>query len=76
MTGEGIKNQLITNWSHILFDYQGKKCGIDPFNLAEFDMWFGDEAMTAHSVDELMHTPFFNGKSLIDIAPFIKNIEG
>lgn len=61
--------------SHVLFDYNGKHCGIDPFAHDHFDMWCGEDTMTAKSIDEVMQVPFFNGKALQDIMDKIQNIE-
>lgn len=41
-----------------------------------FDMWCGNDAMEAHSIDEVMQTPFFDGKALEDIADQLENVEG
>ena len=32
--------------------------------------------MKAHSIDEVMKTPFFNGKALEDIVDQLENVEG
>lgn len=32
--------------------------------------------MEAHSIDEVMQTPFFDGKALEDIVDQIENVEG
>ena len=61
--------------SHVLFDYHGKECGVDPFNEKHFDMWCGKDYMEAHSIDEVMNSPFFEGKTLEDIIDQLENIE-
>lgn len=53
--------------SHITFDYLGYSCGIDPLASDSFDMWYGNNVMTAHSIDGVMNTSFFGGKSLNEI---------
>ena len=40
-----------------------------------FDMWYGDESMTAHSIEEVMTTKFFDGKSMEDILDDITDLE-
>ena len=47
---------------------------MDPLAADQFDMWCGDDAMTAKSADEVMNTPFFDGKCLKEIADKIQNI--
>ena len=60
---------------HVLFDYKGIPCGVDPFSHKEFDVWYGDKAETMTSIDEVMNKPFFDGKSLTEIVPEIENLE-
>lgn len=40
---------------HVLFDYKGIPCGVDPFSHKEFDVWYGDKAETMTSIDEVMY---------------------
>ncbi len=49
---------------------------MDPFNEKHFDMWYGDDFMEAHGIDEVMKTSFFNGKALEDIVDQLENVEG
>lgn len=65
-------NSLI---KHVLFDYKGIPCGVDPFSHKEFDVWYGDKAETMTSIDDVMNKPFFDGKSLTEIVPEIENLE-
>lgn len=67
-----IRKYLDKIFSHFLFEYNGKDCGIDPITRTHFDMWYGDKEMTAKSIDEVMETHFFDGLSLTEIA---ENIE-
>lgn len=53
------------------FKYHGQQCGIDPFSDTEIDIWYGDKAETMTSVDDVFHSPFFDGKSLTEIFPEI-----
>lgn len=70
-----LKDRIGSLYTHVLFDYKGKECGVDPFNAKHFDMWYGDKFMEAHSIEEVMKSPFFDGKALEDIAGQLKNIE-
>lgn len=72
MTGNDIKNQILETFSAVTFEYHGKKCGIDPFSLKRFCLWFGDEDKYTTSIDETMTTKFFDGKSLDEIADSIQ----
>lgn len=75
MTASDIKKQISSLCSHVLFDYEGRACGVDPIASDDFDMWCGDDYMKAHSINEVMQTPFFRGNALQDIADQIKNFE-
>lgn len=57
--------------SHITFTYNNKNCGVDPFRKDNFEMWYGDNTMTAKSIDEVMNTPFFDGNSFNEIVDII-----
>lgn len=60
MTDFNIKEYLGGLTSHIMFEYNGYSCGVDPLSLDKFDMWYGDKSMTAHSIEEVMETKFFD----------------
>ena len=61
--------------SHILFEYNGEQCGIDPISKSHYDVWYGENDTTVKSVEEVLSTPLFGGKSLNDIVSEIKEIE-
>lgn len=75
MTAKEMQGQISSICTHVLFDYAGKACGVDPFSSDNFDMWCGDKYMNAKSIEEVMRTPFFEGKALQDIMDNITNIE-
>lgn len=76
MTAIELRDRIKSLCTHVLFDYNGKECGVDPFNAKHFDMWYGDTFMEAHSIDEVMKTPFFGGKALENIVDQLENVEG
>lgn len=67
-----IKDYISSLCSHLTFDFHGKSCGIDPISPDHFDMWYGDNAITVTSIDDVMKQPFFDGKSLQDIVDEIE----
>ncbi len=75
MEPEELKGRIQSLATHILFDYKGVAGGVDPFNAGDFDLWYGDVYLKAHSIEEVMTAPVFDGKSLNDIATELKNIE-
>ena len=75
MTAKDLRDRINSICAHVLFDYHGKECGVDPFNKNHFDMWYGDDFMKVHSIDEVMKAPFFEGKALEDIVNQLENVE-
>ncbi|MBR6887073.1 MAG: hypothetical protein IKN16_01340 [Selenomonadaceae bacterium] len=74
MTATELKEQIEKMNSHVLFDYDGKNCGVDPITKNEIAMWFGGEYLTAR-LEEVMQIKLFAGKSLNDIASEIEIYE-
>ena len=66
MTAKKIRDRIESLCKHVLFDY----------NVGHFDMWCGEDFMEAHSIEEVMQEPFFEGKALQDIIDQIENVEG
>ena len=62
-----VKEYIENLTSHILFDYNGRSCGVDPLSLTSFDLWYGEKALNVDSVDKVMNTKFFDGKALSEI---------
>lgn len=75
MTIAEVKNYLTKLTSHIMFDYNGCSCGVDPMSRSEFVMWYGDDEKTVNSIDEVMTSKFFDGKSLTDIWDDITELD-
>lgn len=75
MTITEVNAYLANLTGHVTFDYNGYSCGIDPTTSNEFDLWCGSDETTVHSIDEVMTTKFFDGKSLKDIWDDIENLD-
>ena len=75
MTAFEMKERLREMNSHILFDYKGQSCGVDPLSIKHYDMWYGDKTTQAKSLDEVMSTKFFDGYSLNEIVGQVENVE-
>lgn len=56
---DDIKQCLKELRTHILFDYDGKQCGIDPISHSHFEMWCGDKDCTVNNIEGVMNEPFF-----------------
>ena len=76
MTAEQLRERISTLASHILFDFAGKECGIDPINANLIDLWCGGDGYTYSSVDDAMRAPVFDGKCLEEIAGQIQITSG
>ncbi len=72
MTALEVKNYIETLCSHLTFKFNSKNCGIDPLAVDNFEMWYGEKTMTVKSIDEVMNTAFFDGKTLNEIADILK----
>ena len=57
------------------FIYNGKDCGIDPMSITEFDMQYGEDFITVNSIDKVMNTALFDGKTLSDIIDDVEDLE-
>ena len=75
VTVDFLKYRINSLIQHVVFDYKGIPCGVDPLSHHEFDVWYGDKAETMTSIDDVMNKPFFDGKSLTEIASEIENVE-
>lgn len=75
MNSQILKDRSSSLFTHVLFDYKGIHCGVDPFSAHEFDVWYGDKYETMKSIEEVMNKPFFDGKSLSEISSEIENVE-
>lgn len=72
MNADQIRSRIDELASHFTFYYLGKYGGVDPINRKHFDLWYGDDAITVHSLDEVMNIAFFDGKALKDITDQIE----
>lgn len=68
MTASQLENEIKSLCSHITFEYRRKNCGVDPFSMEHFEMWYGERFVKLDSKDAVMNNPFFDGLSLADIA--------
>lgn len=75
MTLSQFEKYLDTLTSHVIFEYKGLKCGIDPLALNHFDMWCGKDYYKATSIDEVMTYRLFDGMSLTEIFDNIEKVE-
>lgn len=75
MTAKELSDRIGEMCSHVLFDYNGKACGVDPIEPSRFDLWCGEQSTVATSLDEVMTLNFFDGKSLSEIVDDIENLE-
>ncbi len=54
------------------FEYNGFCCGVDPFSESDYDVWYGEQYAKMYSIDEVVNTKFFDGKTLEEIFPYIE----
>lgn len=75
MNAAELKERIDSLCTHVLFDYNGRACGVDPFSHTEYDIWYGEKSATLHSIDEVMNMPFFDGKALKEIVGDIEHLD-
>lgn len=68
MIAEQIKNRIDECCSLFAFRYHEKEGHVDPYSSEEFLLWYQGAEMTVNSIDEVMNTPFFDGRTLADIS--------
>ncbi len=69
-----IRDYIDSGASMLYFQYHDKEGHVDPYGPTEFLLWFEGEERTVHSLDEVMNTPFWDGKSLAEIAEEVTDI--
>jgi hypothetical protein len=72
---EKLENRIMSLAGVVEFDYKGTHCGIDPINHSHYDMWYGDDFVTAKSIDEVMTITLFDKQALKDIYKNIENLD-
>ena len=70
-----IKKYLEELNGHITFEYNGFLCGVDPLSRSSFDMWYGNNTINVTSIDEVINSNFFDGKSLKSICSDITELD-
>lgn len=72
MTANQIKQTIQECATLFEFEYQGKYGNVDPYfhgnNTFSFLLYFNEQEKTVYSIDEVMNTPFIDGKSLNEVA--------
>lgn len=67
-----IYTTLVDNATLFGFTYHGRPGNVDPCYTPEtgniFLLWFDGEEMTVGSMEEVLQTPFFDGRTLVEIA--------
>lgn len=80
MMARDIKNRIAEMVTLFGFVYNGKDGNVDPYYLPktktkEFLLFFDGEEQTVHNIDDVMNTPFIEGKTLNDVADEIEITE-
>lgn len=67
MTLDLFEHHISNLISCVQFDYNGYSCGVDPIGYTRYDVWYGNTVVTVTSVEDILCTTIFNGKTLLDI---------
>ena len=68
MNAQELRDWIDSLTDDIEFQYKGVWGSICPFSRENISVSYGDEERTFNSVDEVMDTPFVDGKSMKDIC--------
>lgn len=68
MSAGELKKWILEQYPDIEFRYQGKHGSICAFNCSDFSLCFHEITKEFNDIDSLMTDPFFDGKSLNEIA--------
>lgn len=74
MTLEEFVAILSDEYATAEFEYNGKRCGIEPETSdsnTTYAMWYGETWKDYSDIDDLLSDDFFDGESLQDIFPSI-----
>lgn len=75
MKPDVIKKRISEICTLFGFVYHQKEGNVDPYSETEFLIFFDGNEKTVHSIDEVMNTPFFDGKTLSEISEVIEITE-
>ncbi len=80
MTADKIKARIAEMCTLFGFEYNGKDGNVDPYYLhktktKEFLLYFNGEEQTVYNIDDVMNTPFIDGKTLTEVANDIEIVE-
>lgn len=80
MTAEKIKQRIGEMVTLFGFVYNGKDGKVDPYYIPDkktdaFLLYYDGEEQTVYNLDDVMNTPFIEGKTLNDVADQIEITE-
>ncbi len=80
MNAEKIKARINEMCTLFGFEYNGKEGNVDPCyshsdKQYNFLLFFDGEEQIVHSIEDVMNTPFIDGKTLTEVAEKIEIIE-
>lgn len=75
MVIEEIRKAITEDGNDVYFELGGKKCGIEPTledGIFTFEVWCGTNLKEYQDFDVMVHDPFFDGKSIIDLLDVVE----
>ncbi len=60
---------------HVLFSYKGKNGCVDPFRRDLYCLCYDGKTTEVHNIDDVMNTPFIDGKSLNEVFDELDYVE-
>lgn len=73
MTADKIKGRISECATLFGFEYLGKDGNVDPYYIPEnktheYLLYFDGEEQTVYNLEDVMNTPFIDGKALSEVA--------
>ena len=80
MNATAIKNRINQCATLFGFVFNGKDGNVDPYyipetNSIEFLLYFDGDEQTVYDIEDVMNTPFIEGKTLAEVADQIRITE-
>ena len=68
MNTQELRELISTGLYDIEFDYSGKQCSVCAFSKEKISLAHDGDVLNVDTVDKAMDAPFFDGRSLAEIA--------
>ncbi len=75
MSLEDLRKAIESIATENYFGYKGKHGCVEPISSQQFFLVYDGETTEVHSIDDIMNTPFIDGKSLNEVFDELDYVE-